>query len=294
MKIQNEFFADEILGKMPEVITWLESFNLKALSSRFSRYEKYVNEFFSTENPTSDIGRDKFEKLTRAYIECLNIVIIKKSFSNEKSDGFRNRLEKIIKGKDFLIDASPVEESRDFLFELLVAAKFSKCGYKIDFDSLTDVVAEREGVTVYAECKRISSEKRFEENFRKAGKQLTREIGNMSENEFGLIFIDISSCIFADLPSCEVDNSDVAMLILKTAMHKFIQREGNRIESLNEKFSNSSLAVCLIGQGSMWTKDGCLRQVTNRNFCTRENIEDSNVNKLNSLLEDFDKTDERI
>jgi hypothetical protein len=287
MRIHQGFSGESIISQIPSVINWLESFGFNALCSRYSRYVKYIDEFFNLENPDSNEGREKFERLTKAYRECFEIVIIKNVFGKEKSDGFKNRLAKVIKGADYL-EPKPVDEARDYLFELIVAARFSRCGYQLDFDALTDVIAKKKGYTIYAECKRISSEKRFEENFIKAGKQLQREIKNPSENNYGLIFIDISSCIFEDLPKSEVDNEVIAGLYLDKAMCSFVQRESYHIDLLNEKFSTVSLAVCLMGQAQIYTSNLKLNFVMNTKIHTWTHLSDNDFNTLNYLLKDFD------
>lgn len=48
-----------------------------------------------------------------------------------------------------------------------MASWFKSWGYTIDFNQLTDVVATKEDITVYVECKRIKSIGGLEENFKK-------------------------------------------------------------------------------------------------------------------------------
>lgn len=285
--LNKDIFPGElILSEMPEVIRWLESLELSVLSSRFSRYTKHIEAFFNEPNPLTDTARDKFDKLTAAYHECLNIVIIKSIFENEPSVGFKNKLSKVVTGSDFLTD-SPKQEARNYFFELLVSAKLSECGYEIDFNSLTDVVAQKNKLTVFIECKRIFSEKSFEKNFKEAGKQLkARSVKNTSTN-FGLIFIDVSNCISNDLPRKEVQNKMSAKNHLEYAMQKFVDRQSNLIESLNERFSEESLAVCLFGQGSIWTTDAVLYQATKTDVRARSSMDDAEFNMLNLLLKGY-------
>ena len=277
------FCGESILSEMPSVIEWLVNFGFRALSSRFSRYTKYIDDYFEKPYPTSEAGRDRFEKLTRAYHECLNILIIKTVFEDEKSDGFKDKLCKVTTGPDFLFN-SPNEESRNYLFELLVSARFAKCDYNINFNSETDVIAEKDGLTLYVECKRIFSEKSFEKNFKEAGKQLMSRNIKITEKDFGLIFIDVTNCINADLPCNEVENSKSVKNVLDKAMIQFIERQSSLIDSLNERFSGESLAVCLFGQGSIWTKDPHLYLATTIAIRARISMEDAEFNVLNSLL----------
>lgn len=268
---------------MPEVLEWLSSFGFKALSTRYSRYVKYIESFFDSERADSEDGRAKFDALTKSYKECIEIVIIKTVFFDERSDKFKSKLKEIIKGKDHL-DSDSACGARDYLFELIVAAKFSKAGYSIDWNGLTDVVASKSDVKVFIECKRITSEKRFEENFNKAGKQLKREMGKEKSAKSGLIFIDVSNCIAKDTPNHEVSNPQVAKWVVGDAISQFINRNSYHIESLNKKYARQSLGVCLTGQAGIWTEDLTHYLVSKTDVRTHSQRSDVKFQKLSSIL----------
>lgn len=279
----DHFSGESVLSKMPSVLDWLSSFGLKALSTRYSRYVHYVDSFFESERPDSEDGRGKFDALTRSYKECVEILIIYTVFSDEKSDKFKSKIEEITKGKDHL-ETSSACGARDYLFELIVAAKFSKAGYFIDWNGLTDVVAYKDDAKLFIECKRITSERRFEENFNKAGKQLQREMAKEKSNKSGLVFIDISNCIAEDIPNHEASSPQVARLMLDKSMNQFISRNSYHIESLNKKYARQSLGVCLIGQASIWTEDLTQYLVSKTDVRAYSNQSDVKFKKLNSIL----------
>lgn len=285
----DHFSGESVLSKMPSVLDWLSSFGLKALSNRYSRYVHYVDTFFESERPDSEDGRGRFDALTRSYKECVEILIIYTVFSDEKSEKFKSKLEKIIKGKDHLEASSPCE-ARDYLFELIVAAKFSRAGYLIDWNGLTDVVACKDNTKLFIECKRITSERRFEENFNKAGKQLQREMAKEKSNKSGLVFIDISNCIAKDIPNHEVSSPQVAGLILDKSINQFISRNSYHIERLNEKYARQSLAVCLIGKASIWTEDLTQYLVSKTDVRACSNQSDMKFKKLNSILKGIEES----
>jgi hypothetical protein len=58
---------------------------------------------------------------------------------------FVSTLSKVVKGKD-VPGLNAAGASRNFLFELPVAACFHLAGYAIDFDDADDVVARRDGL----------------------------------------------------------------------------------------------------------------------------------------------------
>ena len=282
---KKEFAGEPILREIPLVLEWLKEKGLNALNSRYSRYEKDINQFFSCSDPASADGRAKFYKLTNSYIECLNIVLIHRAFQDEVSQGFVDRLSKVTDGQDHP-NASSAGSSRDFLFELLIAARMSLAGYKIDFDKVTDVVAENNEFLIFGECKRLSSEKKFEENFKKAGKQITTQAVGISKRVYGLVFLDVSSCL-DDLPKMELPNAKVAEWAIHESLEAFVARNASKIEQLAERFSEVSLGVCLIGMAPIWTQDGTLYMASKTRAIAPPSLSIDDFNTLKKILERF-------
>lgn len=282
---KKEFSGEQILNAMPDILGWLESKGLNGLNSRYSRYTKHIDEFFASGEPASPEGRIRFEKVAKSYIECLNIFVIHRAFKDELSDGFAVRLSKVADGQDHP-DAKLAGSSRDYLFELLIAARLSLSGYEIDFDQITDVVAERDGLLVFGECKRLSSEKKFEENFKKAGKQIEIQTKALVRKIDGLVFLDVSSCL-ENLPKTELPNAEAAHKALKRSMNDFIKQNSSKIEQLNQRFSGVSLGACIIGQTPIWTEDATLHTVNNTSVIALENLSDDDFERLNKIVSGF-------
>lgn len=282
---KKDFSSESILKELSCVLKWLQGKGLNALNSRYSRYEKDIDQFFSCEDPTSADGRAKFDNLTNSYIECLNIVLIHRVFRDEASQGFADRLSKIVDGQDHP-DASSAGSSRDFLFELLIAARMSLSGYKIDFNKLTDVVAENDDFLVFGECKRLSSERRFEENFKKAGKQISAQAQGVSRRVYGLVFLDVSSCL-DDIPKMELPDAEAAGRAINDSLVAFEARNSSKIEQLAERFAEVSLGVCLIGQIPIWTKDGTLYNASSTRVVAARKASIEDFDSLNKILGKF-------
>ena len=279
------FAGELILKEMPCVLEWLKEKGLNALNSRYSRYEKDINRFFSCADPTSADGRAKFDKLANSYIECFNIVLVHRVFRHEASQGFVDRLGKVVDGQDHP-DASSTGSSRDYLFELLIAARMSLSGYKIDFNKVTDVVAENDDFIIFGECKRLSSEKKFEGNFKKAGKQIAVQAEGVPQRVYGLVFLDVSSCLDG-IPKTELPCVEVAQQVIHESVEAFVARNSSKIELLVERFSGVSLGVCLIGQAPLWTKDGTLYMTTKTKVVAPLNLADEDFDALNKIMHRF-------
>ena len=282
---KKDFAGESILKEVSCVLEWLKGKGFNVLNSRYSRYKKDIDQFFSCDDPTSVDGRAKFDKLTNSYIECLNIVLIHRAFRDEASQGFVDRLSKVANGQDHP-DASSAGSSRDFLFELLIAARMALSGYKIDFNQITDVVAENDEFLLLGECKRLSSEKRFEENFKKAGKQIAAQAVGMSQRVYGLVFLDVSSCLDG-IPKMELPNAEAAQRAIHESLEAFVARNASKIEQLAERFSESSLGVCLIGQAPIWIRDGTLYMAARTRVVAPQILSDEDFSSLKKILGGF-------
>lgn len=289
VKVLKNIAGNETLLKMPEVLEWISGLGLRVINIRYTRYVKYIEDFYNMDKVDlyTDLGQDKFNKLTKATFECHNIFIIYSVFKNNNSKGFKDRLSMVIKDPDLL---EPFKESkaRNYLYELLVASYFSLNNYIIDFDSKSDVLATRNGLTFYIECKKVVSKRKLFEKFKRAGKKLNIDVPKCGK-AYGLIFIDISSLITDFFPNHEVSDHFEAHQYLTQAMAKLLTPDFNsEVEILNERFKKSSLAVCFMGSGSIWTKEPTQYISTSMNFRVRDSMDDNEFQVLNEAIIGFE------
>lgn len=162
----------------------------------------------------------------------------------------------------------------------------SLSGYKIDFNKITDVVAENNEFLVFGECKRLSSEKKFEENFKKAGKQITAQAKTIPQRVYGLVFLDVSSCLDG-ISKMELPNVEAAQRAIHESLEAFVARNASKIEQLAERFSESSLGVCIIGQAPIWIRGGTLYMAGRARVVAPESLSDEDFNSLNNILGGF-------
>lgn len=279
--------GDALLEQMPQVLDWLEGLGISARNSRYSRYVKHIDAFFASGEPLSEEGRRRFDAHTLAYRECVDINLVRKAFANETHKGFIGSLRKIVSGQD-VPELKDAGVSRNYLFELLVAVRFAAIGYQIDFDFVTDVVAKKDGNVVYAECKRISSEKKLEANIKDAAEQLSEAMRYIPDRPSGIVFIDVSSCVEADVPK-EVPQAYDVQPATKVGLARFFNRNGDLIERLNERFINTSLATCFIVQLPVWTPDGVLYTTATTGVVAARSLPDDRFAHLHLLLHRFDE-----
>ena len=110
---RNMISVDIVLAQLPEVIRWLESYELNATSCRYAHYAKYITDSLKGKRHLGALVES--EDFNKALKECFYILFVYKVFQYERSQGFRLKLSKVVSGPDFL-DSSGVDESRDYLF----------------------------------------------------------------------------------------------------------------------------------------------------------------------------------
>lgn len=282
--------TNDIINKVPIVIEWLKSKQLPAHVSRYSRYMDYINAFYST-NPQGNPSEEKFEKLNWAFQELYEIVQIYKSFQDENSIDFLNRLKKVVSGNDMTPDTYTAknDNSRDFLYELLIASDFKNHGFNVCFNDCADVIAIRGLDVVLAECKRLSSNSSLEKNLKKAGNQLdSRE----RKDAYGLIFIDISKCLENKIPIYEYHSDGEMISIVKRAMTEF-QNDPHNLSILNHysnKFVDAALGICLTYRRTLWLGCGEYLRVNyymDKSIFVSHNQTLDNEKKLKNLMQSF-------
>lgn len=280
---------DHIMKELPKIIAWMVALGLPARNSRYARYEEHINKFYRDgHNPLSEEGKQFFKEMNQAYRECIDIYLVYKCFEHVRHPNFIATLSKVVAGKD-APDLEVAGASRNFLFELLVAARFHLAGYAIDFDDTSDVVAKRDGLVVRAECKRLVSEKQLEKRINHAADQLATAMAKADEEAVGIVYIDVSSCVLTGLRQV-VKTGDEAEQEMKAAVRRFLVRNANLVETLNRKHIDVSYATCLIGTLPIWSLDFVLHTSSSTEVRAAETLSDRKYEKLQKVLAGFDET----
>lgn len=271
------------MDKLNDVLEWLQNRGYGANISRYSRYKGYIDDFYKG-NPDdlSDL-EIRFKKLNEAVQECVQIVQVYEAFKDEKSKGFADRLEKVVYGNDFYNPEKKSDQARDFLYELLVASWFKRWGYTIDFEQTTDVVAKKDGKTVYVECKRIKSAKALEENFKKACKQLEK-VEDDAEH-YGLVFIDVYNCLADKLKDYEYSNVFAIRREIQTVLaNNFGKPKNDLIQNILTRYLDTTLGVAFTTVRCFWLSDVTPQFCEEKKVITSAEISDENFEILNELL----------
>ncbi|AVJ27351.1 hypothetical protein [Achromobacter spanius] len=279
-----EINGDFIVRQLPGIISWLVSLGLPAANSRYARYDKIIKNFFRNRPDTlHDGGNQLFRDLSLAYRESVDIYIVYRCFKDVRHPMFIEKLSHVVAGQD-VPEPGEAGASRNYLFELLIAARFQLAGYDIDFEEKTDVVARRNGHTVRIECKRLSSENKLNARINEAANQLSQAVKKVDERVVGLIYIDVSSFIVEKV-KWEVNTRDEALHEVKRALKLFLGDYGRTVEAANKKHLGVSFATCFTAVVPIWTRsDLTMQTVLHTDVLAASDLPDEKFQLLNEVV----------
>ena len=130
------------------------------------------------------------------------------------------------------------------------------------------------------------SEAEMDQSAALAYKQITAQAEGMSQRVYGLVFLDVSSCL-GGIPKMELPNVEAAQWAIHESLEAFVARNASKIEQLAERFSEASLGVCLIGQAPIWTRDGTLYMAARTRVVAPQSLSDEDLNSLEKILSGF-------
>ncbi|HCN01748.1 MULTISPECIES: hypothetical protein [Pantoea] len=205
-------------------IEWLKSQGLNVNNSRYVSIMRDLGEFSVGEYSSELIwGMSEVDTLYRVYLD-----ILRHGYFDSES------LRKLLNGSKFLNDEKlgGSENSRNYLFELIIAGVFAKSGAKIDFNTIADFGFKlpRES-TGYVECKRIASHAQLKKRIIEAYEQIQLRC---AENDVGIVGIDFSRLMWEHFNGKLVCSKlqDIEPF-LKTAFNKITENINSMYESNN-------------------------------------------------------------
>lgn len=237
---------------------WIVKFNYKNSKNQLNKQSLLmIDKFFILENEFIQyykknkqsilIDSKKFVDETNEILnQCYYMALVYNLLKDENNPIFIKNLNTVAKGAE-IVQFKTNENSRNFLFELVVNSFFKHCGWEIKF-SKSDVVAQKNNITVVSECKKITSKTNFKSELEIAAKQLKRIDINNSKNTFGMIFIDITNILFENIEKFmklfSFNTEQAGMNLIKNLTNDFLDDNSFVINSINDKYVDTSLGVC--------------------------------------------------
>jgi len=220
-----EHEVDSVFNMYGEVCEWFSELGFTYSKTRYGIYKKYFNNFISAaknEEVVDDFLEFK-KSFDNAYIEANEIIRIHRNLKEMNSSEFIDQIKKIVSGQEFRANSND-DQARDFLFELSVAARFIKAGYKVNLTGICDVVVDLglEG-SLFVECKRIKSNKRLADNVKKANKQIVKRLKSSKSSKVkGLVAVNITDLI-PKPTMLAPDSSEAGTMIHRGVSNNFVR-----------------------------------------------------------------------
>lgn len=185
---------EDILTKYYEICEWFDSLGFNSMKTRYGKYKIVFDDFFSqSEKKDFDDFKIRFDN---AYMEIHDAIRIYNTLKNIETSEFLVQMKKVLSGQEFRAQKDN-DQARDFLFELLIASRFIKAGYKVSLTGICDIAVELEnGQILFVECKRIKSLSKIEKNIKKANEQLKKRMKKHINNKaLGLVAVNITDVL---------------------------------------------------------------------------------------------------
>lgn len=179
--------------------------------SRLEKYKKELNRLIEFTDYKSIVdGFYKDEKLRAAFIEAHEVIQVSDfltKYLQNQSLSERN-ISKLQDGVFSYTEAKSTDFSRDTFFEFLIASRLSKVGIDVDLSTITDIVADFDGYKFYIECKRVTSESKYEARLKEGFRQLNKRFTKGKTKEVGIVFISATSILNPNLAFIKALNSE--------------------------------------------------------------------------------------
>ena len=154
---------------------WFESFGFNVAATRLRMYKASIDElaehYRSGTLNTAAFKRD-FDQQVTALSESAEIMRIHKGLADLYTSELRDKLKRVLSGKDGRPLPSDFDPSRDIAFELLLASRCHRAGLKIEVGKQADLIIMYNGIEIFVECKRLKSTAKVGKRIKHAVKQL--------------------------------------------------------------------------------------------------------------------------
>jgi hypothetical protein len=178
-----------ILKQLIEVDAWFRKNSINIKSTRFEIILDNLNRITKT-SIDDFIKKDGFENYFFTALSAITFIDIFRGLSTYKGSLPKKKLIECLSGplipsEEILGDANV--NPRNTFFELEIASRMMRCGFKVNgFDDVNLVFEKHK---IFIECKRLLSKSNITHNIRHAYDQLSKKISN--KNDRGIIALAI-------------------------------------------------------------------------------------------------------
>ena len=199
------FESASMLEEYEAACEWINSLGIDYRPTRFKKYIEDTKLLFHEEaKSVKEYPSDQdFKEVAKRYLnasreiqELLRIVNALKKI--EDNDSFIDQLKKMTSGSAGRV-INQQDQSRNFSFELDVASRFIFAGYEVELNGIADLKVLINGVSLYVECKRVTSMKQLGKRVKFANEQLLRRLQrDSSKQSRGIVAVEVSHLVDFD------------------------------------------------------------------------------------------------
>lgn len=266
-------------------LEWLRTFGGSVHADRYHSYAKEIDGFgVRAELDDAEVEMHSF---LNAHSEMNELIRIHEVMQSIDSGEYVAKLRKISSGQAFR-NRAVNEPSRDFLFELSVAARFLRAGYEITLNEVADSIAFVDGRRIYVEAKRIKSVRQVGKRISEANKQIYKRLSqDHSSKSRGLIAASLTDVLNPDNNMVIIEDVEMMRKNNSDVLHAFVAG--------CEEFKKGSTNKCMgvfaefTMQGMIYQKDSSQQEQVILANCRvgtfrRYNSQDSNSELLRNML----------
>lgn len=177
--------ANDQITKIRQVESWLAKYGLNVQTSRYaSARNRLIQGVLANE-----IDEDEMVPFQWAHQELDDYLQIHEFLRSVSHRRFLDTLSKSLKGPHQNCDEHKAESGagRNFMFELVLAAKLAELGFDVSFDGDADAILRMDKMIVHVECKQMFGEN-IDALLRDAFRQIRRRCDQavLKGEEFGI------------------------------------------------------------------------------------------------------------
>jgi hypothetical protein len=225
-----------MLHDLEQALNWLAWLEVRVPATRVAVYQAIIRSLIDAlkRNQLQAFTRDdKFREVSNSFYEASQLIAIHKGLvSVPVTLGLKSRLQSLVHGQTSSVAERADGKShkpRDASFELFVASAFTRAGFLVDLDQITDVVAASGANTFLIECKRPRHENSFESAMKEASSQLNRRLSARAGNPtcFGLIAASVDLVLHGKQDLLQIPTQAILYAGLKRSFTKLISDHGS-------------------------------------------------------------------
>ena len=230
------------IKKYNEACCWLQDLGIDFRPTRFKNYIEQSQLIFGKnakdiDQYKSDIefreAVDAFLNANREIHELLRIVEGLRKIENEQE--FIEQLRKTASGST-LQTINPKDYSRNFAFELDIASRFIYAGYKVNLSKIADIEVDIDGVTLYVECKRITSPGQLRKRVKSANSQLVSRLRrDLSSHSRGLTAVEVSHLVGLNPDIYGYKSAEIAYNAASETINQFVRENEPELKVSSKK-----------------------------------------------------------